>query len=235
MIRFLLAVPLLVLATAAAAASPACRSSPYWFDRFYCLMPAFTAADHDLNRRFARLRDGLDAKRRWALRDDEADWLRYRDQQCTLESQGGIYVDLACATKMTAAHAGFLAGRYRDCVQSRCSDLDFYDTQDVDLLDRGPKLTRYKAISRYHGRDAGYIAVYTHDDANVLYPVGNGIYVAGFIRLRGHYDGRIFEPEGYGSRDIGADPDFKNLTNALFPGHTGGTWAGGDTGGFVEN
>jgi uncharacterized protein YecT (DUF1311 family) len=240
MIRLLLAaaalvLPALMLPGGAANAAPRCAQTPYRFDRFYCLLPEFAAADRDLNRIFARLHAGLDDDRRRALRDDEAAWLRGRDRDCTLDSQGSLYVDLACATRLTAAHARFLAARYRACVRSRCSDLDFYDTQDGDRPDRGPKLLRYPTVSRYHGPDAGYIAVYTHDDRNALYSVGGDIYVVGFIRLRGRYDGRIFEPEGYDGKDISADPDFKKLTDALFPGHEGGTWAGGDTGGFVRN
>lgn len=70
---------------------------------------------------------------------------------------------------------------------------------------------------------------------NALYSRGGKVYVASFIRLRGHYEGRVFRSKGYESKDICADSNFTQSTESLFPGHRGGTWAGGDTGGFVEN
>jgi uncharacterized protein YecT (DUF1311 family) len=216
-----------------AAARPACADRQQGLDSVYCLMPVLAHSDDTLNVRYGALRAKLALPRRAALKADELAWLRRRDSACTRHDGGRLFVDLACAIAMTEAHARFLAARYRTCVAATCSDLDFYNTQDGAGPDVGPQLAGYPAISRYHGRDAGYIAVYTHDDRDVLYPVGGGIYVAGFIRLRGRYEGRIFRPDGYATVDISADRNFKALTDALFPGHRGGTWAGGDTGGFV--
>jgi hypothetical protein len=195
---------------------------------------AFHEADQTLNANYVRLDDALGAARQNALKADELSWLNVRDRLCGRHTDG-LFVDPTCAATMTEAHAQFLARRYRDCVESSCSDLDFYNTQDVAQPDQGPKLARYPRTSKYHGPDAGYIAVYTHDPMNTLYPAGGNVYVAGFIRLRGHYEGRVFRPEGYETKDISADSDFKQLTESLFPGHRGGTWAGGDTGGFLES
>ena len=228
---------LIALATPArpAAARPVCADRHQGLGVVYCLMPVLEHADDALNARYGQVRAKLAPPRRAALKADELAWLRRRDGACTRQDGGRLFVDLACAIRMTAAHTRFLAGRYRDCVVASCSDLDFYNTQDGAAPDSGPRLVGYPAISRYHGPDAGYIAVYTHDDRNVLYPIGNGMFVAGFIRLRGRYEGRIFRPDGYATSDISADPDFKALTGSLFPGHPGGTWAGGDTGGFVTH
>jgi tetratricopeptide (TPR) repeat protein len=199
------------------------------------LAQAFHQADQTLETNYARLRNALGAPRQDALQADESSWLDVRDRRCGRRTDGDPFVDLTCATTMTQAHARFLAGRYRQCVQSSCSDLDFYNTQDVARPDQGPTLTRYPTTSKYHGPDAGYIAVYAHDSMNALYSPGGNVYVVGFIRLRGHYEGRVFQPEGYETKDISADSNFKQLTESLFPGHSRGTWAGGDTGGFVEN
>lgn len=214
-------------------AAPACNDKRNDFDAVYCLIQDFQKADRTLNLDFARLNAKLGALRRQALRADEVAWLGRRDGECGRHDDNRFYVDLACAAQMTDMHRRFLDERYRACVRARCSDLDFYNAQDGASADSGPQLTNYPAISRYHGRDAGYIAVYTHDQANTLYSIGSDMYVAGFIRLRGHYEGRIFQPMGYAGADISANRDFKKLTDSLFPGHRGSTWAGGDTGGFV--
>ena len=236
MIRLALAAAaLLVLTSVSTLARAACDDTHNDFDSVYCFAQEFQETDHTLNLDYTRLRTKLDAARQTALRADELAWLQSRDEACSRHENGAFFVDFACANRMSDAHSRFLESRYRDCVQSSCSDLDFYDTQDVAQPDQGPKLTRYPTISKYHGPDAGYIAVYTHDPANTLYHVGGNTYVAGFIRLRGHYEGRIFQPEGYETKDISADPNFKQLTESLFPGHRGGTWAGGDTGGFVDD
>jgi uncharacterized protein YecT (DUF1311 family) len=229
------AAALLVLTRVSTPAYAACDGTHDDFESVYCFAQEFQETDHTLNLAYIQLRTKLDAARQAALRTDELAWLQSRDGACGRHENGAFFVDFACANRMTDAHSRFLEGRYRDCVQSSCSDLDFYNTQDVAQPDRGPKLTRYPTISKYHGSDAGYIAVYTHDPANTLYPVGGNNYVAGFIRLRGHYEGRVFQPEGYENKDISADPNFKELTESLFPGHRGGTWAGGDTGGFIDD
>lgn len=225
----------MVLTSVSAPARAACGDTHNDFDSVYCFAQEFHQSDRSLNLDFTRLRTKLDAARQSALRTDELAWLQSRDRACSRRENEAFFVDFACANRMSLAHSHFLASRYRDCVQSSCSDLDFYNTQDVVQPDQGPKFTQYPAVSRYHGSDAGYIAVYTHDPANTLYPAGGDTYVAGFIRLRGHYDGRVFQPEGYETKDISADPKFKQLTESLFPGHRGGTWAGGDTGGFVDD
>lgn len=87
-------------------------------------------------------------------------------------------------------------------------------------------------VNKYTGDDGGYIAVYSRDEERSVYSVGDGIYVVGQIRLQGYYQGRIFQPKGYENQDISANQELKTLTKETFPGHKGGTWAGGDTGGW---
>ena len=235
MIRTLVAVALLSFATGPAVARSASRDGRRGFESLYRSMRSFRKADRTLNLDFSRLNSKLGPARRLALKADELAWLQRRDQECGRHTKEGSQNEFACAAHVTNAHARFLEHRYRDCVKSHCSKLDFYNTQDGGRRDLGPKLVGYSAISKYHGPDAGFVAVYTHDATKALYAVGGDIFVTGFIRLRGSYDGRLFQPEGDEAQDISADPDFKKLTKALFPGRRGGTWAGGDTGGFVEN
>jgi hypothetical protein len=185
------------------------------------------AADHHRAVSMKRLVSRLAPSRRAAQQADEQTWQQNRDQLCDGRP--------ACTIAADNSHARFLRARYRACVRSRCSDLDFFNTQDGDLPDTGPQLTRFPAISRYHGADAGYIAVYAHDKENALYTISDDVSVVGFIRLRGRYDGQIFQPMGYANKDISADRAFKRMTQRLFPGHPQGTWAGGDTGGFTSS
>lgn len=233
--RIFIVLALLSLMTGPAMAGSARLGAHEAFENLYRSMQSFREADRKLNFDFSRLNSKLSLARRQALKTDELAWLERRDQQCGRHARNGSRFELACATRATNQHARFLEDRHRDCVKSHCSDLDFYNTQDGQRPDAGPKLVGcYRAISKYRGANAGFIAVYTHDQSKALFPVGSGIFVTGFIRLRGRYEGRVFQPKGYESRDISADQDFKRLTNSLFPKRHGGTWAGGDTGGFVE-
>ena len=85
----------------------------------------------------------------------------------------------------------------------------------------------------YTGDDGGYVAVYTRDQEHAVYSVGDGIYVAGLIRVQGHYVGRIFYPTGYGpGDDITHDAAILELCDEYFPELIGKDWIGGDTGGF---
>jgi hypothetical protein len=85
----------------------------------------------------------------------------------------------------------------------------------------------------YSGRGGGYVACYSRNAAHSAYSVGGGIYVVGQMRLRGHYDGRIFQPHGYAGKDISAESHFKQLCGeALAACRRGACWAGGDTGGW---
>ncbi len=55
----------------------------------------------------------------------------------------------------------------------------------------------------------------------------------GQVRLRGDYDGRIFQPRGYRGADISALPRFKRMCGRALPScRHDGCWAGGDTGGW---
>ena len=85
----------------------------------------------------------------------------------------------------------------------------------------------------YTGDDGGYVAVYTHDREHAVYSVGDDIYVAGLVRVRGRYIERIFYPSGYSpGDDITHDPAILKLCDRYFPSLKGNDWIGGDTGGF---
>src|ERR1700742_2140576 len=160
MIRLVLAAAaFLVLTSVSTLARAACDDTHDDFDSVYCFAQEFQKADHTLNQDYTQLDAKLDAARQKALRTDELAWLQSRDQACGRHEHEAFFVDFACADRMSDQHSRFLERRYVDCVQSSCSDLDFFNTQDVAQPDRGPTLTRYPTVSKYHGSDAGYIAV----------------------------------------------------------------------------
>lgn len=90
----------------------------------------------------------------------------------------------------------------------------------------GSAETTLPTLNTYIGNDGGYMAVYTHTANCSAYPISNGIYVAGQIRLEGTYQGGIFQPQGYTTQALSA------MMNQDYPACNGDTWAGGDTGGW---
>jgi len=93
---------------------------------------------------------------------------------------------------------------------------------------------RVPVWNRYRGPVGGYVACYSHDLEHGAYRVAPDIAVVGLVRLKGRYDGRIFQPEGYRDRDISALTRFKAICGRALKGCRGDRcWAGGDTGGFA--
>lgn len=78
----------------------------------------------------------------------------------------------------------------------------------------------------YEGENGGYIALYTRDASAGIYTVGEGIYVLGQIRVKGHYEGRIFITEGYKTDEL------LDICIQYFPHMAGSMWIGGNTGGW---
>ncbi len=93
---------------------------------------------------------------------------------------------------------------------------------------------RVPVWNRYGGTGGGYVACYTHDLAHGAYRVSPDISVVGVVRLKGAYQGRIFQPDGYRDLDISALPRFKAICGRALKACRGDRcWAGGDTGAFV--
>jgi hypothetical protein len=89
-------------------------------------------------------------------------------------------------------------------------------------------------INKFKGVPGCYIACYSHNTKNSIYPVSSNIYVMGQIRVPGHYEGRICQPHGFENQDISSATAFKlkcskNLPEAC---SQSSCWAGGDTGGW---
>ncbi|MCH9613348.1 MAG: hypothetical protein SP1CHLAM54_03470 [Chlamydiia bacterium] len=89
-------------------------------------------------------------------------------------------------------------------------------------------------FNHYLGDDGGYVAIYTRDPKGSVYSVGNDIYVVGQIRVPGHYEGRIFIPEGYKAGDnITRDENLVAIAESYLPEEMKyKVWVGGDTGGW---
>lgn len=80
-----------------------------------------------------------------------------------------------------------------------------------------------------------YVVAYSHTAENSAYPIGNGIYVMGLVRVPGHYVGQICLPDGYETEDISHLEIFKDLFDYSLPTacRNRSCWAGGNTGGFL--
>ena len=85
----------------------------------------------------------------------------------------------------------------------------------------------------YKGTPGCYIACYSQQKENAVYPVGENIYVLGQVRIAGKYNGRVCEPTNFAGKDISADATFKTICTEKVAACAGShCWAGGDTGGW---
>lgn len=76
-----------------------------------------------------------------------------------------------------------------------------------------------------------YVACYSRNSNGAVYPVGSDIFVKGQVRVKGKYDKRVCQPDGYEYQDISAMQRFKDLCNREVRS-CNDCWAGGDTGGW---
>ena len=87
-------------------------------------------------------------------------------------------------------------------------------------------------VNHYTGARGGYVAIYSRQNEGSIYSTGGGINVMGQVRIPGHYEGRIFVPEGYELGDnITQDEKILEICKQYFP-HLEDFWVGGDTGGW---
>ena len=138
-------------------------------------------------------------------------------------------------------YAASVSGPERNVVQGNPAesmllpeDMSVYVKDDVVINHSEFGFTRVILPTRnlFAGAPGGYIACYSRSRAGSVYGVGGGIYVMGQIRVPGHYNERIFEPDGYQGKDISAADKFKKLCRQTFSSCQQSCWAGGDTGGW---
>lgn len=112
----------LIAVPALAMADSACDHPQNNFDGLYCMNKVYQQADTDLNVTYRHLMPKLDASGKSRLRSTQIEWIKTRDQQCSLARGDAFYVDIACATRMTISRTQFLQARYRECISSGCLD-----------------------------------------------------------------------------------------------------------------
>lgn len=96
----------------------------------------------------------------------------------------------------------------------------------------GFKARTLPTVNHYKGEHGGYVALYSRQKEGSIYSVGGGINVMGQVRIPGHYEGRIFVPEGYELGDnITRDEKILEICRQYFP-DLEDFWVGGDTGGW---
>ena len=90
------------------------------FDGLYCLNKIYQQADTELNANYKTLRPMLDSAGQAALKRGQLQWMRTRNQDCSMREKGGFYVNLDCATRTTIARSQFLQDRIRECKSAGC-------------------------------------------------------------------------------------------------------------------
>jgi uncharacterized protein YecT (DUF1311 family) len=117
----LLAILFLAAAGPALAAS-ACDRVTNDFDGLYCLNKVYQQADADLNTAYKALVAKLGSEARATLRQHQLQWMAERNVSCSMRKDGGFYVDLDCATRVTIDRTRFLQDRVRECISSGCME-----------------------------------------------------------------------------------------------------------------
>lgn len=77
-----------------------------------------------------------------------------------------------------------------------------------------------------------YIACYSDDKNNGIYPVGKDVYVNGQVRVAGAYQGTMCIPTGYENKDLSKEDSLKVQCAKISTCTSNQCWAGGDTGGW---
>ena len=90
------------------------------FDGLYCLNKIYQQADTELNVNYKTLVPLLDQAGKAALKHRQLQWMRERNQDCSMHQSGGFYVNLECATSTTIERAQFLQDRIRECKSAGC-------------------------------------------------------------------------------------------------------------------
>lgn len=75
-----------------------------------------------------------------------------------------------------------------------------------------------------------YIACYSRNPDKGVFPVADGIYMIGQIRVRGSYNSTLCVPEDYETKDIRGEKTFKEICSKSFSCIGNSCWAGPNTG-----
>jgi hypothetical protein len=123
-----------------------------------------------------------------------------------------------------------------DAVQSSYYDQQIESQEKASFLNvnvQGDVVVNRRALAGpffddYQGADGGYIVVYTHNAEKSIRSLGGGIYVMGYIRVKGAFQGRLFVPDGFQfGDDITQDPALLAICDKYFPDMHGQMWVGG--------
>ena len=94
-------------------------------------------------------------------------------------------------------------------------------------------LTLPTTFAPYKGLQGCYLACYSNDDTDAVYPVAENIFVKGQYRIEGTYEENICRPLGFETANLADLEQFKSYCTENVPSCSGGgCWSGGDTGGW---
>lgn len=92
------------------------------FDDVYCLDKVYIQADKDLNDSYKQLVSSLDKDGKATLKKKQIEWIKNRNQSCSLHENGQFYVSLNCAKDMTQSRTQELNQRIQECKATGCQN-----------------------------------------------------------------------------------------------------------------
>jgi uncharacterized protein YecT (DUF1311 family) len=119
--NFLFAVAGFTLITATAAKAD-CANASNPFDEVYCDIQVFHQADHQLNVDYSGLYKVLNPAEQSSLKHGEIQWIKDRNEKCTMSQDGFDFVAMDCAVQLTNDRDSFIKNRARECSSTGCID-----------------------------------------------------------------------------------------------------------------
>jgi uncharacterized protein YecT (DUF1311 family) len=103
-----------------------CDQARNSLDAVHCNNLVYQKADQELNETYKALMNKLKSTDKKALRSLQRQWIKTRDQQCTMQSVDmGEVIDSACLLNQTTERTNWLNDRLRECKTVGCISSKF--------------------------------------------------------------------------------------------------------------
>jgi len=99
----------------------ACEEHRSDFDQAYCSSKEFFLADSNLNLTYGKYRFYIGEEERAKFRSDQNHWLKIRNKECSLKTDGKPNIDWKCAQNYTSERIDLMEGVIGKCIKSECN------------------------------------------------------------------------------------------------------------------
>lgn len=114
-------VGLLLMGASTVALAANCEQTRNSLDAVHCSNLVYQQADQELNKTYKALMSKLNTGEKKKLRQVQREWIRQRDQACTLHSVDmGEVIDSGCLLDQTTERTHWLQDRLRECKTVGC-------------------------------------------------------------------------------------------------------------------